>query len=180
MNLRISIPPLTRVLLALLLVISITSLSLRRTDPRLDFLSLVPQQLIFYPWTVLTASFAEPNPITLILIAGPCILYGGRYFERAWGSMELGKVVLIVAVASNVAASILYVFLYAITRRSSDAYVCDPDFDSGPWAWTLMCEQLSRHPLLHRLTSRLPRRLQATGPRTHGSAVQHPPTPHPR
>ena len=126
MNLRVSIPPLTRVLLAALVVISITSQVLRIKDSRsFDFLSLVAQYSIFYPWTFLTATFAERNPLTL-LIAIAVILYGGRYLERAWGSMEFGKFILIISLVSNVLAGLFYVFLFAFTRDALDAYVFIP------------------------------------------------------
>ena len=122
MNLRLQIPPATRFLLAALLVISLTSQYLHLFgDPYQDFLSLVPQYSIFYPWTYLTATFAEPNIITLLFIAGPAILYGGRYFERAWGSMEFGRFVLLVAITSNFVTALCSVLWFAITSSAEDA-----------------------------------------------------------
>ena len=122
MQLRISIPPLTKILLALLLAIAATHQTTRyifRSLP-VDVLALVPQQSVFYPWVYFTATFAEQNLITL-LIAATTVLYGGKYLERAWGSTEFGKFVLIVIIVPNVIASIVYVLWFAITRDSSRA-----------------------------------------------------------
>lgn len=115
MQIRINIPPLTRLLLAFLLVISIThqvSRYLVKSIP--EVVALVPQHSIFYPWTLLAATFAEQNVVTL-LIAGATILYGGKYLERAWGSTEFGKFVLIVTLLPNVGAMVVYVIWYALT-----------------------------------------------------------------
>ena len=124
MQWRFNIPPLTRILLALLLAIAITHQATRyvfHTLP-IEFLALVPQQSIFYPWVYITAVFAEQNLITL-LIAGATVFYGGKYLERAWGSTEFGKFFLIVTVIPNVIASTIYVLWFAITRDSARAYV---------------------------------------------------------
>lgn len=122
MQLRINIPPLTRALLASLLAISITHqvtrYVFRGAGPEL--LALIPQWSLFYPWVYITATFAEQNVITL-LIAGATILYGGKYLERAWGSKEFGKFLLIVTVLSNVGATLIYVLWFAITREDKRA-----------------------------------------------------------
>ena len=124
MQMRINIPPLTRVLLALLLAIStahqITRYIFGGLDPEL--LALIPQWSLFYPWVYVTATFAEQNVVTL-LIAGATILYGGKYLERAWGSTEFGKFVLLVTVLPNFVATFVYVLWFAITRDDSRAYV---------------------------------------------------------
>lgn len=85
-----------------------------------DFLVLVPQRALFQPWVYFTATFAEPNIITL-LPAGFTIFYGGKYLERAWESREFGKFVLVVTLISNFVASLLYVALFAITRDDDSA-----------------------------------------------------------
>ena len=65
MQLRINIPPLTRVLLVLIVVISLVfqvarfELGAAQGDP--DFLALIPQWSLFYPWVYFTATFAEQN-----------------------------------------------------------------------------------------------------------------------
>lgn len=123
MQMRINIPPLTRILLGLLFAISLTHQATRyifRDTLPVELLALVPQQSVFYPWVYITASFAEQNIVTL-LIAGATILYGGKYLERAWGSTEFGKFLLIVAVLPNVASTIVYVLWFAITQDAARA-----------------------------------------------------------
>lgn len=85
-----------------------------------EFVALVPQLTIFYPWVYVTATFAEQNLVT-VLIAGATILYGGKYLERAWGSTEFAKFVALVVLVPNVAATIVYVAWYAIMRDYSRA-----------------------------------------------------------
>ena len=80
------------------------------------WIALTPQLSIFYPWVYITSTLAERNIITL-LIAIATILYGGKYLERAWGSAEFGKFLLVVILVPNVVATILYVLLYVITRQ---------------------------------------------------------------
>ncbi|KAM0806264.1 eukaryotic integral membrane protein-domain-containing protein [Usnea florida] len=122
MQMRINIPPLTRVLLALVLAISIAHQITRYLYGGLDpeLLALIPQWSLFYPWVYFTATFAEQNVVTL-LIAGATILYGGKYLERAWGSTEFGKFVLLVTVLPNFLATLVYVLWFAITRDESRA-----------------------------------------------------------
>ncbi len=122
MQLRINIPPLTRVLLGLLLAISVTHQVTRAfvNGFSQSFLVLVPQWSIFCPWTFVTATYAEQNIVTL-LIAGATILYGGKYLERAWGSREFGKFLLVVTVLPNVAAAIIYILWFAVTLDSMRA-----------------------------------------------------------
>lgn len=114
MQLHVNIPTLTRVLLGVLLAISAVH--------QFYCLAIIPQWSLFYPWVYLTATFAEQNPVTLI-IAAATILYGGKYLERAWSSTEFGKFVLLVTVLPNIAATFLYVFWYAVTQDESRAYV---------------------------------------------------------
>lgn len=121
MQMRINIPPLTRILLGLLVAISLTHQATRYLFPvPIELLALIPQHSVFYPWTYLTATFAEQNVVTL-LIAAATILYGGKYLERAWSSTEFGKFVLIVTVLPNVASAIIYVLWFAITLDSARA-----------------------------------------------------------
>lgn len=122
MQMRINIPPLTRILLALLLAISVTHQVTRYVfrGQSTELLALIPQWSLFYPWVYVTATFAEQNVVTL-LIAGATILYGGKYLERAWSSTEFGKFVLLVMVLPNVASTFIYVIWYSITRNESRA-----------------------------------------------------------
>ena len=132
MALRINIPPLTRVLLVVLVGLSVVyqAASYRQNksggsipQPGIPWISLTPQLSIYYPWAYVTAAFAEKNVLTL-LIGGATLLYGGKYLERAWGSAEFGKFLLVVVLLSNVVASCLYVLLFALTRADAQASVC--------------------------------------------------------
>lgn len=161
MQMRINIPPLTRVLLALLIAISVTHQITRYIFGGLDqgFLAIIPQWSLFYPWVYATATFAEQNVVTL-LIAGATILYGGKYLERAWSSTEFGKFVLIVTVLPNVAATFIYVLWFAITRDESRAYV-DLLVRALNVLANLVSPQAGLHPRLCRPSRRLPRCIQA-------------------
>ncbi|KAL8710697.1 MAG: hypothetical protein Q9220_004715 [cf. Caloplaca sp. 1 TL-2023] len=122
MQWRVAIPPLTRVLLVLLFVFSATYQGLRYG---LDYtaghyLSLVPQWALFTPWVYFTATYSEQNVFT-ILIAGATVFYGGKYLERAWGSMEFGKFILLVTLLPNFVASLIYVFLSLVVIQGSVA-----------------------------------------------------------
>ncbi|MCJ1480504.1 hypothetical protein MMC06_000659 [Schaereria dolodes] len=133
MALRFNIPPVTRVLLALLAGVSLVYQAVRYRDlisqssgkPRhisvIPYISLVPQLVIYYPWVLLTSTLAEQNIATLI-IAGVTILYGGKYLERAWGSAEFGKFLLLVTLIPNVVASFVYILWFAITRADTEAF----------------------------------------------------------
>ena len=118
MQLRINIPPLTRVLLALLLGIFTTYQVTRARHP--EFLALIPQLSVLYPWVYFTATFAEQNVLTL-LVTGATVLYGGKYLERAWGTKEFGKFVLLVTVIPYVAAGIFYLLWFAISRTDANS-----------------------------------------------------------
>ncbi|CAO1604646.1 hypothetical protein XANCAGTX0491_008189 [Xanthoria calcicola] len=124
MQWRVNIPPLTRVLLALLFAFSVSYQALRYG---LDYtaghyLALIPQWALFTPWVYFTATYSEQNVVT-ILIAGATIFYGGRYLERAWGSREFGKFILLVTLLPNFVASLIYVFLFAVSQNDSLALV---------------------------------------------------------
>ena len=127
MQWRVNIPPLTRVLLALLIGFSVSYQALRYGLAHLDYtaghyLALIPQWALFTPWVYFTATYSEQNVAT-ILIAGATILYGGKYLERAWGSREFGKFILLVTLLPNFVASLIYVLLFAISQNDNLAYV---------------------------------------------------------
>lgn len=65
------------------------------------FIGLLPGFVMYAPWTFLTAAFYESNIITLS-ISVVILLFCGKYLERAWGSKELLKFIIITAVLSNV------------------------------------------------------------------------------
>ena len=174
MQMRINIPPLTRVLLGLLLAVSIAHQVTRYVFGGLDpeLLALIPQWSLFYPWVYFTATFAEQNMATL-LIAGATILYGGKYLERAWGSTEFGKFVLLVTVLPNLVATVIYVLWFAITRDDSRAYVKDiPDPLEMPELISSSSPQLGFDSRFGRPPRRLPRRIQTTCSRAYSHNTQ--------
>ncbi|KAL8689658.1 MAG: hypothetical protein Q9218_004720 [Villophora microphyllina] len=86
------------------------------------FLALIPQWALFTPWVYFTATYSEQNIVTLCITAAT-IFYGGKYLERAWGSMEFGKFILLVTLLPNFLASLVYVFLFALGRNDRLALV---------------------------------------------------------
>lgn len=79
------------------------------------YLSVVPGKSIIYPWVFVTASFVEQN-LFGIIVSGATFFYGGRYLERAWGSAEFGKFVLVSTLLPNLFTFIALIFLYVITQ----------------------------------------------------------------
>ena len=133
MQLRISIPPVTRVLLVLLIGLSSAYQIAWLTHSAAvgDYLALVPQWSVFCPWVFATATFTEQNIATL-LIAAATIFGGGRYLERAWDSREFGKFVLITTVIPNTLSCFLYVLWFALTGDSDFACVAS-SFVGSEW-----------------------------------------------
>ena len=83
------------------------------------YLPLVPS---IYPWTLLTATFVEQNIFTVVLNAAT-LFYGGKYLERAWGSREFGKFILIVALIPNLVAVPIYLLWGVMTTDELQGYV---------------------------------------------------------
>ncbi|KAL2828980.1 eukaryotic integral membrane protein-domain-containing protein [Aspergillus cavernicola] len=132
MVLRINIPPATRVCLISLLTLSFlyniarwrqldTNPGTPTVSPPVPYLTLVPSQFLFYPWTLLTATFVEQNIFTVLLNLAT-IFYGGKYLERAWGSREFTKFIVTIAVVPNVVIIPCYLVWTAISGASSSGY----------------------------------------------------------
>ncbi|KAF1962746.1 DUF1751-domain-containing protein [Byssothecium circinans] len=130
---RINLPPLTRSLLASLVVSTLLNLVLRPVpDANLNkhdnpvigvglgvpYLSIVPRRSVIYPWVFLLATFVEQNAVGLVL-TGLTIFYGGRYLERAWGSKEFTKFILFVAMIPNLLTFLLYAVGYALSKKAA-------------------------------------------------------------
>ncbi|PLB50204.1 putative rhomboid family protein [Aspergillus steynii IBT 23096] len=124
MALRVNIPPATRVCLISLLTLSLlyniarwrqidTTGGTPSVTPIIPYLTLVPSLVIFYPWTLLTATFVEQNIFT-VLLNGATLFYGGKYLERAWSSREFAKFILTIAVVPNVVIVPLYLIWAAV------------------------------------------------------------------
>ncbi|KAI0392535.1 eukaryotic integral membrane protein [Xylariaceae sp. FL0594] len=117
---RLNIPPVTRIVLAVLILQSLSSIVIRRAHAgdssfAIAWLTLVPQLSLFYPWTFLTTTLVENNLIVLG-IAGVALFNGGRYLERAWSSKEFAKFLLVVSVIPNLVCFLLLFALFTITR----------------------------------------------------------------
>jgi membrane associated rhomboid family serine protease len=120
---RINLPPLTRSLLAALVVFTLLNFALRPNSNWTDkvekpligvgngvpYLTLRPIPSLMYPWVFALATVVEQNVLGLIT-TGLTIFYGGRYLERAWGSREFTKFVLFVAMIPNILCFLLYIF----------------------------------------------------------------------
>lgn len=117
MQLRINVPPLTRILLVVLVASSILYNAIRYNQwiDSVPYLAIAPG-FDFHPWVFLTATLIEQNIVTL-LIAAATILYAGKYLERAWNSAELGKFLLVVSLISNFLAWTLFTGSKAFNPR---------------------------------------------------------------
>ncbi|KAL4811144.1 eukaryotic integral membrane protein-domain-containing protein [Aspergillus unguis] len=143
MALRVNIPPATRVCLISLITLSFlyniarwrqldTTPGTPTISPPIPYLTLVPSQFIFYPWTILTATFVEQNIFTVLLNLAT-LFYGGKYLERAWGSREFTKFIVTIAVVPNVVIIPLYLLATAARGASASsgyALPSDQDCDS--------------------------------------------------
>ncbi|KAK5452356.1 hypothetical protein LTS15_007422 [Exophiala xenobiotica] len=137
MAFRVNLPPVTRVLLA----VTVTSTLLYNfarwrllqadptpttgeTDPSpqriVPYLALIPSQCIWYPWTLLSATFVEQNIFTL-LFQGGALFFGGRYLERAWGSRGFIYVIVVASIIPNLLAVPTYILWAAITGNPERA-----------------------------------------------------------
>ncbi|DAA76555.1 TPA_exp: Uncharacterized protein A8136_7232 [Trichophyton benhamiae CBS 112371] len=124
--LRINIPPVTRAILTSIAVLFILHTATRykyyvvgessSSFSAVPYLLAVPSKILFYPWTLICATFVEQNIVTL-LINGATMFYGGKYLERAWGSREFGKFILVLALASNLSMVLLYLTTAAIRGK---------------------------------------------------------------
>jgi membrane associated rhomboid family serine protease len=125
---RISLPPLTRSLLAAVVVFTLLNFALRPSSNWVEkvekpligvgdgvpYLSIVPGRSLIYPWVFALATVVEQNVLGLA-VTGLTIFYGGRYLERAWGSHEFTKFVLFVAMIPNILSFLLYITAYLVT-----------------------------------------------------------------
>ncbi|KAI4761524.1 DUF1751-domain-containing protein [Aureobasidium sp. EXF-3400] len=124
MPLRINLPPLTRALLLLLLVLSLlnASFSVRSLIrvQAIPALAIIPARSLKYPWTILTAALLETNLVSFA-ISAVTIFYGGRYLERAWTSQEFAKFVLFVTMIPNLLTFAVYCLWYTVTGSETRA-----------------------------------------------------------
>ncbi|CAN9459248.1 unnamed protein product [Alternaria alternata] len=113
---RINLPPLTRGVLAAVVIFTLINFALR---PHADWVENVEKPMIgvgngvpwltivpgysvpWYPWVFALATVVEQNVLGLVTTA-LTVFYGGRYLERAWASHEFTKFMLFVATIPNV------------------------------------------------------------------------------
>ena len=125
---RITLPPVTRILLVLLVLQSLLSAAIRyrqwtaHSEIVIPYLNLVPQLSLIYPWTFLTTTLVESNVFTLA-IAALTLYHGGRYLERAWSSREFGKFLLITSLVPNALCFAVMILLFTFTRNERWTYV---------------------------------------------------------
>ncbi|KAL2395231.1 hypothetical protein ABEF93_002472 [Exophiala dermatitidis] len=133
---RINLPPVTRILLGVLVALTLlyniarwrvsqpdpnaATPSPTTTRPIIPYLALVPSQCLWYPWTFLSATFAEQNILTL-LINGVNVFFGGKYLERAWGSQGFIYVILIATAIPNLLVVPTYLIWATITGNPERA-----------------------------------------------------------
>ncbi|KIX02142.1 uncharacterized protein Z518_08081 [Rhinocladiella mackenziei CBS 650.93] len=133
MAFRINLPPVSRVLLAVIITLTflyniarwrLSSDEAAPTTPParpiVPYLALIPSQCLWYPWTLLSATFVEQNIFTL-LINGATVFFGGKYLERAWGSQGFIHVILISSIIPNLLVVPTYIIWAALTGNPERA-----------------------------------------------------------
>ncbi len=119
---RINIPPVTRILLVVLVLQSMLSAVIRYrqysqvSEIVIPYLNLIPQLSLIYPWTFVTTTLVENNVFTLA-IACLTLYHGGRYLERAWSSREFGKFLLITSLIPNLLTFGTMILFFTFTRN---------------------------------------------------------------
>ncbi|KAI1110034.1 eukaryotic integral membrane protein-domain-containing protein [Nemania sp. NC0429] len=115
---RLNIPPVTRIVLAALGLQSLSSIIIHRgrSNVVIEWLTLVPQLSLFYPWTFLTTALVEEN-LTSLIIAGVTLFNGGRYLERAWSSKEFAKFLVVASLVPNFLCFLLLITMFTFTRN---------------------------------------------------------------
>lgn len=119
---RWNIPPVTRILLGALVLQSVLSAAVRyrqwsaHSEIVVEWLTLVPQLSLFYPWTFVTTTLVENNIFTLS-IAAVALYHGGRYLERAWSSREFAKFLLVVSLIPNILTFLALILFFSVTRN---------------------------------------------------------------
>ncbi|GAA5833958.1 hypothetical protein JCM5353_002609, partial [Sporobolomyces roseus] len=124
LNSALALPPATRALTLTLIGCSTLYFFLRLSSARKDpggvldhvgdagttvpWLTLVPSNVVYAPWTLLSSGFTETNLIEF-LVSLLTLPLSGRYLERVWGAQELVKFVVFTIVASNIIAVVVSV-----------------------------------------------------------------------
>lgn len=134
----VSLPPATRALtvalVACTLLFTLLRLSVSPKDLRnllgasgdssllFPWLVLVPDNVLYAPWTLLVAAFVEVNLVEFV-ISILTLPLAARYLERVWGPVELLKFVGVTVVASNAIAVAVNV-IEATALDQSALFLC--------------------------------------------------------
>ncbi|KAH8119830.1 DUF1751-domain-containing protein [Phellopilus nigrolimitatus] len=124
-----STPVTTRSFTAATVAFSFLYYLLRWNDTRpysTPYLTLVPGQSIFYPWTLVTAGLVEVTIIELVLslIFVPVSL---RYLERLWGSIETLKFILVTTAIPNLMSFVVN-WVEFLVFRNADLFLYDLEY----------------------------------------------------
>lgn len=130
---RLSVPPLTRLVLSANLVLTALLYYTRAqalaelhrdpvnkdvTDLAMPGFQLVPSRVITHPWTLLTSSFCEGSLLGLVCTMTNTLI-AVRYFEKVWGSREIAKFLVIVSTMSNLLSSVFVILVSPQASRES-------------------------------------------------------------
>lgn len=133
---RFNIPPLTRACLISSVTLSVlygvlkynqlmSGAPAEAAPPQLAYsipsLTIIPSLSIVYPWVFAIATLVEANIFTLAITLST-LFYGGKYLERAWGSAEFGKFLLVVSVVPNFVTFTIFNLWYVLTGSTRFAY----------------------------------------------------------
>ena len=134
-------------------------------------LTIVPGLSIVYPWVFVIATLVEANIFTLAITLST-LFYGGKYLERAWGSKEFGKFLLVVSVVPNFVAFTLFNLWFVLTGSTYFTYGWH--IYSGWWFHWLTSGgfQLCDSMRWHRSPGGLSCSLQAARSRAHSDHLQ--------
>lgn len=92
-----------------------------KADPA-GWMVLSPGTAIRYPWTFLTTSLSEPNP--LFMVAGLTILVTiGGFLERQWGVRQYLLFMATTSIISSLISTVLVIILYAVGGSPTKADV---------------------------------------------------------
>eukprot|EP00958_Prasinococcus_capsulatus_P017153 scaffold1929_cov376-Prasinococcus_capsulatus_cf.AAC.19 len=106
-----------------------------------EYLALAPGKTLPYVWQLLTASFYEMGPISVLFNAA-AILQVGRTVEPIWGTRETAKYILTVGITHQTLLFFTSVFLFMLTRRAVYLYSPMGGFHGVSLSFTVVMKQL--------------------------------------